>query len=288
MDYPQLYFSESFKKIIESENFEKESPVAPTYPKYHTGLFSLFTRKNKTLKDDYLKELAKFNIDNNNYKKEKKIIREIGIDEFNNQKKLETIQRFLSNSWNHINNKDYKKGYWHDEFKDTLQYYFKNRIFESISIKNSDIEDYEDKYFTSIDLYVTDLAYIENNIKIDIEIDEPYTFKTQRAIHLDDNDRNLFFLQHNWFIIRFCEEQVIHFPDECIKVIENYIRFIKTGNMKYYYLSKNSITNLPKWNESSVKKMIHSNYREKYIALYSQKLKEAREQSQANSKNRAI
>ena len=288
MDYPQLHFSNSFKSIIESETFEKKSPIAPNYPKYHTGLFSLFTSRNKKLKDDYLKEVAKFNNDNINYKKEKKLIQEIGIDEFNNQKKLETIQRFLSCSGNYIHNNDYKKGYWHDEFKDTLQYHFKNRIFENLSIKNSDLEYYEEKYFNLIDLYVTDLAYIENNIKIDIEIDEPYTFKTKRAIHLNDDDRNLFFLQQNWFIIRFCEEQVIHFPDECITVIENFIQFIKTGDMKYYYLSKSSIINLPKWNESSVMKMIKSNYREKYIKLYSKKLKEAREQSLANSKNRAL
>ena len=59
MDYPQLYFSDSFKNIIESENFEKEAPVAPNYPKYHTGLFNLFTSKNKKLKDDYEIDILK-------------------------------------------------------------------------------------------------------------------------------------------------------------------------------------------------------------------------------------
>jgi very-short-patch-repair endonuclease len=72
--------------------------------------------------------------------------------------------------------------------------------------------------------YVPDFIYFDptNNLKIDIEIDEPYSLSTNRElIHYIEKDtkRNDFFKSERWFVIRFSEEQVIRFPERCCKFI---------------------------------------------------------------------
>ncbi len=62
-----------------------------------------------------------------------------------------------------------------------------------------------------------------NNIYIDIEIDEPYTFNSREPIHYYEQDkeahideyRNYFFTSNNWVVIRFAEEQITDYPDQC-------------------------------------------------------------------------
>ena len=53
---------------------------------------------------------------------------------------------------------------------------------------------------------------------IDIEIDEPYEFKTKKEIHYigcGDEERNKFFIQNDWFVLRFSENQINNHLTEC-------------------------------------------------------------------------
>jgi len=88
--------------------------------------------------------------------------------------------------------------------------------------------------------YTPDFAYVEpenNWFSIDIEIDEPYTprqypnnspLRPTHCIGQDDN-RNYFFQQHDWYVIRFSERQVFLYPESCCKVIAQLI-YTFTGN----------------------------------------------------------
>ena len=77
--------------------------------------------------------------------------------------------------------------------------------------------------------YSPDFAYIalDSGLRIDIEIDEPYAFKSRKPTHYQgmwkDNDRNDAFLSRGWIVIRFAEEQVARYPDECCKLIAKII-----------------------------------------------------------------
>ncbi|MEZ2320938.1 MAG: hypothetical protein ACBR15_18255 [Microcoleus sp.] len=88
--------------------------------------------------------------------------------------------------------------------------------------------------------YTPDFAYVdpENNwFSIDIEIDEPYTPRqyprnypliSTHCIGQDDN-RNSFFQERDWYVIRFSERQVFLYPESCCKVIAQLI-YTFTGN----------------------------------------------------------
>lgn len=76
----------------------------------------------------------------------------------------------------------------------------------------------------------------QTQIHIDIEIDEPYSFKEKIPIHYQnsgDEIRNNFFMSINWIVIRFSEKQVVENPDECVKTIESVYQSIIKKNMEY-------------------------------------------------------
>ncbi len=113
--------------------------------------------------------------------------------------------------------------------------------------------------------YQPDFTFIcdETNLHIDIEIDEPYSFKDKEPIHeinSDDYKRNEDFLNENWCIIRFSEKQIINQSNECIKVIENFIDSIRGRKLDIKIdLEKNK-----KWTYEESLVMIYENYRENY------------------------
>ena len=92
-------------------------------------------------------------------------------------------------------------------------------------------------------VYVPDLTLIceKTNLHIDIEIDEPYSLKERTPIHYinsTDNERNMFFLESNWCIIRFSENQILNNPEDCINTIKSvYTNLINGEN--YYYTNLN-------------------------------------------------
>ena len=81
------------------------------------------------------------------------------------------------------------------------------------------------------DFYYPDFTFICNKtgLHIDIEIDEPYTLLDKKPIHhIESNDdvRNKFFLDKNWIVIRFTENQIKKYSNECIELIDNTVNAI--------------------------------------------------------------
>lgn len=76
--------------------------------------------------------------------------------------------------------------------------------------------------------YYPDFIYydINSKIKIDIEIDEMFSSETKLPIHEiggSDESRNSFFLDKNWLVMRFTDEQVANYPEQCCQLIESII-----------------------------------------------------------------
>ena len=84
--------------------------------------------------------------------------------------------------------------------------------------------------------YTPDFAYIDEktNLHIDIEIDEPYGYKSKKPLHYSglekEKIRDEFFLDCLWIVIRFSEEQIVKYPQSCCQEIAKVINQITRYN----------------------------------------------------------
>jgi len=75
-----------------------------------------------------------------------------------------------------------------------------------------------------INSYCPDFVYNDGELYIDIEIDEPYDYVNKKPIHYvgsNDESRNCFFSENNWFVLRFAEKQIQDSPNDCIDFIKS-------------------------------------------------------------------
>ncbi len=93
------------------------------------------------------------------------------------------------------------------------------------------------KVDTKVGPYYPDIAIsIKDEIFIDIEVDEPYVYTTKQETHYissGDEKRNKFFIENNWFVIRFAECQLINDMDKCVSFVDGIIQFILTGDTQH-------------------------------------------------------
>jgi hypothetical protein len=145
-------------------------------------------------------------------------------------------------------------------FENYLKKYFKDRIFTNLGISESNF---------NTPPYQPDFTYIcpETNLHIDIEIDEIYILKTGEPIHyrIDsytrDDKRNNYFLNNNWVVIRFSEEQVIKYPDECCKVVAQTIFEVLNEPINNKLYSIGSLAKSKQWTKDEAKEMYRNNFR---------------------------
>ena len=71
--------------------------------------------------------------------------------------------------------------------------------------------------------YFPDLVIIKDDLVCIIEIDEPYAFEIKTPIHFDDIDENrdIYFVDEGFLVIRFCEEQILTEPLKCIAIVND-------------------------------------------------------------------
>ena len=290
MDYPQLFLTPEIKQIIKTEDFGK--PIEPKRvfePKYENnmGLKIIFLIVGIGLvyfkiyygyllvisciywliknpeRNSYDEKLRQYYKDKQNYDKENQHYTtdlhtyNTDIINYNTSIRQSYVSKLLKVRASYSCEIDYRKGLSHNFFKFYLIQEFGEKIFENIAIKKyNPYKDYKP--------YITDFSYIDSDICIDIEIDEPYSLKDQKGIHLNDIDRNNFFLTNGWLIIRFSEEQVVRYPYACCKYIKEVIEILQSDCTKIF----NITTELPitkKWDSASVKLLITSKYRDTYM-----------------------
>ncbi len=147
------------------------------------------------------------------------------------------------------------------QFGRYLNCYFPNKIHKRLTLQIPDFE-YP---------YTPDFAYIDRelNLYIDIELDEPYVYQTGEPTHYlgawKDNNRDRFFINRGWVVIRFSEEQVICYPDSCCKTIAQVIAQI-TGN-EFILKEFSSVLDLQpvrQWTEVEAAEMAASRKRDNY------------------------
>ncbi len=114
-----------------------------------------------------------------------------------------------------------------------------------------------------------DFSYIDkvSGLHIDIEVDEPYIYGKKEPIHYIGKDewRNELFNSRGWPVIRFCESQIICYPDSCCKEIAKLVSMV-TGD-KEHFAKFGDIPSLPRikrWTKAEAIQMANQLYRDSY------------------------
>ncbi len=113
-----------------------------------------------------------------------------------------------------------------------------------------------------------DFVYRNEKVIIDIEIDEPYVYSSKRPSHYDeyDRDRNYKFLVRDWFVIRFSEEQIVKYPQDCISFLKNFIKCIEEGKVMELIDNKRTEKIVHKsWEIEDCIQLADSSYRNTYL-----------------------
>ena len=126
--------------------------------------------------------------------------------------------------------------------------------------KNIVIDGKVGRYFPDI------IIKLKNGINIDIEIDEPYEYTSKKETHYigcGDEERNKYFLDNNWFVIRFSEGQIKNKIYDCIKIIKQIKDLLESGNHRGICISKivNDISE-PRWTKEEARMMAIKSYRD--------------------------
>lgn len=152
-----------------------------------------------------------------------------------------------------------QEGYREPELRNRLKKYFPGKIHSNLRLN---IPNYPYPYSP-------DIAYIDdsNNLHIDIEVDEPYVYRTKEPHHCigTDDRRNDFFLERLWIVIRFTEEQVVCHTDSCCKVVAQTIANI-TGDESVLrqFRTVADLPTKPGWTEDEAIRMADNDFRETY------------------------
>ena len=120
--------------------------------------------------------------------------------------------------------------------------------------------------------YSMDMAYVdeETGLSINIEIDEPYEGKKKQPHHCLDDDkdrkRNHFFLERNWLIVRFAEEQVVKNPQGCCRyLVEVIVNFTQDKSLLEKVQKFPTLEPVKAWTVSEAKRLAVWKHRETYL-----------------------
>lgn len=153
-----------------------------------------------------------------------------------------------------------------DAFATFLERYFPGRVRRQLEFPIPQSE--KGRSFS------TDFAIVleEIGLYLDVEIDEPFDLKKKRPTHCiddyHDRYRNGFFLQGNWIVVRFAEEQVVRYPKSCCREIASVVAQV-TGLDKFLkpLASEPILKPIPQWTKKQARAMAKSNYRDTYLPL---------------------
>jgi very-short-patch-repair endonuclease len=156
-----------------------------------------------------------------------------------------------------------QKGVSESYFERYLSKYFDNILHPSYEFKID--ENYR---------YSSDFTLIlDNGISLIVEIDEPYNGKDNQPHHCidvdKDDNRDEFFVNGNWIVIRFSEYQVCAYPIECCYVIARTIDSIDlNSNLSRQFKGVKDLPADRRWNTHQATQMAQQDYRLGYLEKY--------------------
>lgn len=238
------YIVFNFYKIDQTEQGEHKETSKPSIPIPIIQNQEKKSKKNKPIK--YVNYQTNFSSNQSNYP----IIKMPAED---------TIVR------THYYINDRLRGVTEQGFEAILSFYFSNHFEVRGDVKLN----------TSANTrpYQPDIALIDHsnrNIRIDIEIDEPYSGKSRIPTHCkgDDLFRDQYFVDRGWIVVRFTEHQVRTQQENCLFLIASLLHSIDD----IYEIPKQLLGfGFPEaeefWDTLQAKKWMLKNYREDYLGI---------------------
>lgn len=157
-----------------------------------------------------------------------------------------------------------RRGFKEESFQASIQKFFSSQFIISGEVRLNTGKDTRP--------FEPDIAIIdkkkEKNIRIDIEIDEPYAGITRQPTHCIGEDlmRDTYFVDRGWLVIRFSEFQVHTQELECLKYIASIIKSIDSNYSIPSVLSTVSDLKTEKlWDIVQAQKWEKAKHREKYL-----------------------
>ena len=167
----------------------------------------------------------------------------------------------------HRFNKGKIRGYSEEMFELLLRKAFSNvplDVFGNVNLKFSN----------TAKSYEPDIAIIANNghsLRIDIEIDEPYSLVSRVPIHYteDNSDqvRDMIIRNAGWVVIRFAEEQIVKQPMACISSIARLLIQIDSSFVPESCSISEFVKPIKRWTKAEAELMAANNYRETYLEI---------------------
>lgn len=119
-----------------------------------------------------------------------------------------------------------------------------------------------------IDQYYLDIVIQCGSVNIDVEIDEPYDFKTRKETHYwgcSDEYRNEYLTENNWIVIRFTESQIVKHLNACVALIVDFVEsFSYKGYDSFLRLHEFEFQE-SLWTKEQSRMMAIENYRKSYL-----------------------
>ena len=119
--------------------------------------------------------------------------------------------------------------------------------------------------------YYPDVLVKMGNLYIDIEIDEPYSMDNGEPIHYMDDcddsvdfDRDFYFNDLGYEVIRFAEESVALHLKACVEYIAEVVNAIKAGKEASFY---NADIVVKRWDKEDAEAMSKKGYRSVYLGV---------------------
>ena len=117
--------------------------------------------------------------------------------------------------------------------------------------------------------YSPDICFIAKGIYFDIEIDEPYAFKTKKPTHGYDlkkeQSRDSFFVRNGWVVIRFSEEQICLNTISCTKFVAEVVNKILGVPLPETLKTVPSLEKTQRWSQKESKELAKKEYRNNYL-----------------------
>lgn len=167
----------------------------------------------------------------------------------------------------HRHHKGKIRGYSEEMFENLLK-----NSFDGVDVEISG--DVNLKLSETARSYEPDIAIVSNsnsNVRVDIEIDEPYSLVSRTPIHyIEDNSdtvRDTIMKSAGWIVIRFAEEQIVKQPMACVSSIARLLIQIDPSLVPESCFISQFAKPVKRWTKAEAEAMAQNNYREKYLEI---------------------
>ena len=168
-----------------------------------------------------------------------------------------------------------RRGFKEEAFQKSIEQYF-GKVFTVLG--NARLNTGKETRPFEPDIAIIDKS--SSNLRIDIEIDEPYAGLTRQPTHCkgEDVNRDIYFVDRGWIVIRFSEYQVHLQENDCLRFIAETIKSaIPNYEIPNQLLNQISLQIEKLWDIVQAQKWEKAKYREQYLNHTFQSIEEKTE-----------